>query len=745
MKFFSNLINAFQAKAKSVLSLSDLPATRYNSKVLKQASKSNLINSYNSIVYSCVQLNANAVSEIPWRVVGKNRKGESVDENNSIPAILLSSANPFMEWTGLIKLTQSWLDVAGCAFWWVRFSPNGMPEGIFPLPPTQVEFSKDKNADTDFIFFNSGKEKIKINASELVIFRMPSLSNPYTGSFSPLQAVWKEKAMWDEETINAIALLQNHARPDAVISPKNSEQGLGEPERRAFERQLKNKFKRAGAGGILVSTEALDYQTLTFSSKDAELLARKQVTKVDIANAFSIPLALLQTENINRATLEASMFQHGFYSIKPRIKYIQETLNEFFFPMFKGDLRIIFENPVPIDKEKQAKLDEIDLKNGVITINEIRERRGIEAVEWGNEPWLPMNNTQPSTRIELVNGANNNVKKLSSKKQNNKNSLDDLHKVFIGWKLGECDLFKLYEEAKKSGVKSSRIKNWCKDLELPEPCEKICCSPDSKKLEEFKAVNSIPSHKPLEKTLRREFIKQEKDVMKALRKNIKSFESDSADFINDIDFTDWENKLAREIQPDLLDDANKGISKTIRLVSAGGASVSVLDNMEKFRENATLLKSVTEQSIILSESTVATTQKSMEGAIKAIKQALKDGIIKEGDALPEMTKRMQAIFTNAKQHRARAIAVTESNKAFNNATLLSAKDSNVVTAVKWVLSPKPCIICQTIAGEVEGIEGTPEVPIGTKFTNTDKLFGDVEHPPAHVNCECTLGVVLIDF
>ena len=36
-----------------------------------------------------------------------------------------------------------------------------------------------------------------------------------------------------------------------------------------------------------------------------------------------------------------------------------------------------------------AKDRELDLKYGVVTINELRGERGLPAVAWGDRPWLP--------------------------------------------------------------------------------------------------------------------------------------------------------------------------------------------------------------------------------------------------------------------------------------------------------------------------------------------------------------------
>ncbi len=740
-------VRGFFEKTKSVLSSLSLggnPFTNYNSKILRAQTKANLLQSYNSIVYSAVQKNANVVADVEWNVVGLDRRGNPVNQNLSPEATLLRTMNPFMEYTGAMKLTQAWLETAGCAFWWIMRNEAGIPESIWPLAPQNMTIKPNNGAlEIDFFIFQSGTFKKEIPFDEVVRFYTPNLMEPYKNSFSPLQAIWREKALWDEDILNALALLQNKAMPSGMVSPKSYEGNMGEEERRTFERQWKNKFKRTGAGGIVIANEALDFTKFAFSSKDAEMLLRKKVTKNDMANAFDVPLALLESENINRATLETAMFQHGFYGIAPRVTYIQNTLNEFYFAMFNSEFKIVYANPVPIDPERKALQEKQDLELGVLSVNEVREKRKMEPVPWGFEPLslrqvAPVIGQDAAKRIEV-----NHVKQIESKKQN-AYGIKDLYQEFIRYRTEKGDLARLYRMARESEVEYKTIDRWIKEIRPMKTCPLPCCSPDAEKLKAFKAANSIPSHRGLQNIFKDIFSDQEDEILKALSKaakdfdgvRVKQFPDDAVEFIEAMTLQGWDEETAKRARPQIEIDTDKGVKKTVTIIEASPGSPTNLPDMlgSKATQDA-----ITQHTIKLSAETVATTRRSLGGAVSALKKELLEGLIEEGDALPAMVKRVQAIFTNAKRHRAEAIAITESNRAFNKGTLLSAEQSNVVAAVKWILSPDPCEVCQAIEAE------NPEVPVGAKFQNSDKLMGDVDSPPAHVNCECTLGLVLVDF
>ena len=65
-------------------------------------------------------------------------------------------------------------------------------------------------------------------------------------------------------------------------------------------------------------------------------------------------------------------------AITPRLQRRDEKLNEQLVPLFDptGRLFLASEDPVPVNRELTAKEQELNLKYGVVTINEVRGERG---------------------------------------------------------------------------------------------------------------------------------------------------------------------------------------------------------------------------------------------------------------------------------------------------------------------------------------------------------------------------------
>lgn len=147
---------------------------------------------------------------------------------------------------------------------------------------------------------------------------------------------------------------------------------------------------------------------------------------------------------------------------------------------------------------------------------------------------------------------------------------------------------------------------------------------------------------------------------------------------------------------------------------------------------------IDEAALAFSDSMNATTSKSLESALAETRQALREGIVTHGEALPALTKRIQAIFDGAAKYRARAIAATETSRAVHSAQEAAAIASEVVTGWKWMLSSDACPICVAIAARA------PAVRLGHAFAviGDNPHYSEIKFPPAHVHCNCSLYEVL---
>ena len=381
-----------------------------------------LIGELKGTAWTCASLNAAICASFPPRLFVATRKGEarpkcltrpvsrkclqrlrsdphlevhtraadSVEEVRQHPLLdLLAQVNPTHNAFDLWELTTLYQEVHGCAYWYLDMGPLGVPQQIWILPSQNVTPRRgpDSTRLVDYYAYRTGSREQLFRPEQIVHFRYPDPRDPYLGGLSPLRACFEQVSLTADFAAFKKAKFENQAVPDAIVSP---EEVIGEEERDRLETQWNARFRRGGTGKVVVAESALRVQVLAHSMGDLAALADLKATKEDVANSFHVPLSFLTSET-NLANLQAAEHQHMAKAITPRLRRRDEKINEQLIPLFDptGRLFAASEDPVPINRELTAKEQELNLKFGVVTINEVRGEQGLAPVPWGDAPWLP--------------------------------------------------------------------------------------------------------------------------------------------------------------------------------------------------------------------------------------------------------------------------------------------------------------------------------------------------------------------
>jgi len=322
-------------------------------------------------------------------------KAACIEEVTEHPLLtLLRQVNPQHNAFDLWELTTLYQEVTGSAYWFLARDGLGVPEEIWVLPSQSVTPCRaaDRRRVVDAYEYRGGAGAQRFAPDAVIHFRYPDPRDPYLSGLSPLRACYEQVALLSNYAAMKQAIYDNHAVPAAVIS---SDELIGEEERDRLEAQWNRKFQRHGSGRVLVGESGLKVQVLSHSMGDLAALADMRATREDICNAFHVPLAFLTSET-NLANLQAAEHQHLAKAIVPRLRRRDEKLNEQLVPLFdpSGRLFVASDDPVPINRADRRLQQTADLRCGVVTINEVRQERGLPPVAWGDRPWLPAGQRQ---------------------------------------------------------------------------------------------------------------------------------------------------------------------------------------------------------------------------------------------------------------------------------------------------------------------------------------------------------------
>jgi phage portal protein BeeE len=140
-----------------------------------------------------------------------------------------------------------------------------------------------------------------------------------------------------------------------------------------------------GTGRVPIMSADTKPEVLRFAAgNDADLrLAWQEFLIRIIADAFDLPAQFLGvTSDVNRATA-AEMTEMAFRSaIVPTARLVAEHLTRDAIGKKLGwtDLEFVFTDVDETDELEQAQIDEILLRNGVLTVNEVRRNRGLAEI-----------------------------------------------------------------------------------------------------------------------------------------------------------------------------------------------------------------------------------------------------------------------------------------------------------------------------------------------------------------------------
>jgi len=126
--------------------------------------------------------------------------------------------------------------------------------------------------------------------------------------------------------------------------------------------------------------------------------------------------------------------------------------------------------------------------------------------------------------------------------------------------------------------------------------------------------------------------------------------------------------------------------------------------------------------------------------LTAIEQTLTEGTT-AGESLSKLKKRVEQVYSDATGYRAERIARTESLRASNNTAELVYKQ-NGYSRVEWFTNPGACEFCRTFDGTQREIGGKyiaqGDVITGDEGGQLRIDYSDVNVPPLHPNCTCSL-------
>jgi len=397
-----------------------LSSWQYNRELLHEDDKTKQLQAYKTWVYIFSNKNAISVAQQPLRLyVAKPEKTskiytrskpidltqrkylytnagldnylckaadiEEIEEHRLLD--LFHHVNPFMNQFELKEMTDLQQELCGNSYWHIVDDAMGLPGQIWFVPPDKMKVIPDEQDWLKGYIFRNSTEEFHYEPDEIIHFRFPDPKNDYYG-LSPVMALARTYNLIIDMEIYQDNLLDNQGIPSGLLS---SELNLNKAQIDELSTAWNEKYmgtKKAGKTAVLGG--GLKYTPITISPKDMGVLADDKNAKEKLANAYGQSLGLY-SENATEANANVAYMAYMRDAIRPRLRRMEQKINEQLCPRFDDRIFVAFDNPVPEDREYLLKKRESDLKYWIISPNEAREEEGREPVEWGNKPLAPFN------------------------------------------------------------------------------------------------------------------------------------------------------------------------------------------------------------------------------------------------------------------------------------------------------------------------------------------------------------------
>lgn len=299
------------------------------------------------------------------------KKQELVDVDDHPVVDFILAGNPLLSGQACLRLTQTWLDIQGEAFWYLIRDGGKTPACYMPIPPHWVKEIPGAGSPAYLVSVPGGVQK-RIAEEDVIYFRDPDPENPYGRGTGVGEALADELDVDEYASKYLKAFFHNDAVPAALVSLE----GAKAAEVTAAEASWMQKFRGVrNASRVAFVNSKIDVKQFQSTMKDMQMVGLRDNVRDTVISVFNVPPEIVGViENSNRATIEAAVFLLASRVVDPRVSFLRSVLQLKLVPIFDENAVLDYVSPIPEDREYTLKVAQAS--PGALTRGEWRELAG---------------------------------------------------------------------------------------------------------------------------------------------------------------------------------------------------------------------------------------------------------------------------------------------------------------------------------------------------------------------------------
>lgn len=345
-------------------------------------------------VYACVRRLSEDLAKLPINIRRKTSKGWKVADKHPLVG-LLRKPNGWQTTFELVSYLITSLQLRGNSYLYMDRGNDGSVKRILPLIPERVQTFLDERGTIYYAITNTmlGSETYFETIENVAHIRNISLDGGITG-VSPIAcsqdvlglalAAQRHGALYFKQGTNLGGVIQmtNRLSPEAAL-------------------RISQSWQAAYSGSdnhhrVAVLEEGCTFQPLTISPEESQLIETQRWSAEQICRVFAVPpwLVGLPVSSGVYSNVEQSMIMYVTNTLQGLATKIEQELERvllFDDERERFDIAFDFDSLLRGDLKSRMESYQIAALNGILSINEIRQREGLEAIDGGDEHRVPVN------------------------------------------------------------------------------------------------------------------------------------------------------------------------------------------------------------------------------------------------------------------------------------------------------------------------------------------------------------------
>lgn len=326
--------------------------------------------------YACTNILSNSVALLPIKVVSY-KGGKRTEIDHPLNRILNLSPNQKYNRYNFFKLLMESLILQGNGYAYIHRDEKLNVTGLELLDPAYVTPMPQGDGSVKYLIAGMDAAVDSMN----VIHLFQHCDTMYNGISVIKYADMCLRSAYDtEKQANNF-----YKRGAGLLGVLKASAPLTEAQKTQIAQSWDKSITRTQGGGVAILPQGLDFQSISVSPEDAQLLESRQYDTISICRYFNVsPLKVFDYSKMSYSSLEQVSLSYLQDSVLPYTQLIEDEFNrKIFRPSEVGKIYIDFDYStlMSTDKKSEAEYYRTLITNGLATINECRVKLGFTPLD----------------------------------------------------------------------------------------------------------------------------------------------------------------------------------------------------------------------------------------------------------------------------------------------------------------------------------------------------------------------------